>query len=617
MTTTIATYAEDVTLIEGKTVSGRYAVRATNSGWIWERNAARTRLTNQLPTGVKFPSTTTRACVLDGFAITTASAASPTPTRLAGITIEGSGLVRDFSVAPGVGAPAEAVGVSVTTVDVAAPAFPRLEGNSTTDRSQVIAGSSTSPVSGAFSAGVLVTNARVDSQFVDISAGSSSGIAYGVRVTGGGASTIRSGTINGASAPQCYGLLFQGAIGASLVDSVTATGCPITVSGPSVSRLGTGIAFEGCGGAFATVQNSLLAGGVVSGAGSRAVGALALNGCPITFQTNPSITGVSQTGIAEFAAGLQCSYRTLTSSAGADSRCNVLDNTTISSGDGTGTTAVGAWCEGSCAASTVTCSGSCANIGRNTSIVAKSGTTLTHLLITDSGPEVFRNQLSLGRGGPSFCTNSTNVVGLGLTGASGLYTSNFISAAACPQSNIGVLHTVTARSGGTPSPTLHSNTIVASPASSSLPNVSIGVLIRASPGGAGLTQGGAWRSNIVQAGPVAGSGTAYAFREESPFADPLELTNNLLYVVGRTVVYLDENVTPKSTALEVNSIPGLTTSANLVGDPLFTPAGFFILTGSPAKQSGPLSGPNNQDYQGEARPQPAATAWDIGADEIP
>ncbi len=111
----------------------------------------------------------------------------------------------------------------------------------------------------------------------------------------------------------------------------------------------------------------------------------------------------------------------------------------------------------------------------------------------------------------------------------------------------------------------------------------------------------------------------YGFSNQSPLNENVVVQNNIFSQNGTNV--LVESGTEAQTTVDQNLFDGTggTVGSNaVVGDPLFVSAGaadFHLQSGSPAINSGsPVNAPNN-DFEGNARPQPAGGNYDIGAYE--
>lgn len=126
----VATYAEDLTMVEGRTLEGRWTVSGTAGNLTWSRTGPRTQLRNTTATGLKFPAGLTQATVFEGFAVEKTGPGLGAG-RVVGITITSSApLLRDFTVdVPqiAIGTPNEAIGIEVTGSSVG-PAAPTLQG---------------------------------------------------------------------------------------------------------------------------------------------------------------------------------------------------------------------------------------------------------------------------------------------------------------------------------------------------------------------------------------------------------------------------------------------------------------------------------------------------------
>jgi hypothetical protein len=625
---TAMSYSEDLTMVEGVSVQGRWAVTPAGPTLSWQRTAARGELVNTQATGLKFPAGITRATVFEGLSV---RAAGVSGTRVAAITISSSSpLLRDFAVLPAmtvITQPQEVIGIEVTGTN-AVRASPRLEGT-VAARSTVTAGQALTT-----STALSATFARVEAEFVDVTAGQASVVSHGVRLTDSPGSSFVNSSFSGGPSPTCFGFLSQGAADGTQVQQSSAVGCPGSSSGGTpVSRTAYGLVFDACGSsgvgtAPPMVRKTDATGGVVAGAGSIAIGAAALDGCAVHFVQNSTFTGASANpssgASAESATAVLCSFRGLRNAAGANSPCNVLDSE-LFGGFVSTARSVALACEGNCAASNAACRGSCNEVGQNT-MTASTGAEMTHLLLSHSSPNVFRNRIGFGGNG-TICPAGATVTGIEVVGSAASVVNNFILGGPCSDA-FGVRHTLTRRTGdnSVPSPTFHSNTIVASsPRSAITPNgTSVGVQLNPTPGSLNPLQAGIWRNNIIHAGPVSGiSATLFAFQETSTAADPEELSNNLFYVVTPSLtppLYRNEGLNTLTTPAAINGLMDTTAADNLASDPAFinlAAGNLHIGSSSPARQAGTQAGAPGIDIDGDTRPNPAATDPDIGADEVP
>jgi hypothetical protein len=347
----------------------------------------------------------------------------------------------------------------------------------------------------------------------------------------------------------------------------------------------------------------------------------------VRFSVSSSFTGASgapPVGMgAERTVGLLCSFRSLSNLSGADSACTVVDSQ-VFGGMVSTAQSVGLACEGSCATGTAACRGSCTEI-ETSSITAGTGSSMTHLLLSHSSPTVFRNRIGYGGNG-TICPMGASVVGISAVGTAASVTNNFILGGGCFTA-VGVDHTLLLRADNSvPSPTFHSNTIVASlpTANPGINGTSVGVQVNAPVGSTVGLQAGVWRNNIVYAGPVVGnSATLFAFRETSTGADPTELSNNLFFTAGalsNPPLYQNEGTTTLTTPGAINGLMDCTSASNVSGDPQFVNVAvgdLHITSASPARGAGTANGAPAQDIDGQNRPNPLGSSPDIGADEVP
>ncbi|MDP1826444.1 MAG: hypothetical protein Q8L48_24460 [Archangium sp.] len=615
-------YQEDITMVAGVTLEGRWAVTPTGPINTWVRTAARSVLQNTQAAGLKF-NAGTRTTILDGFIV---SQAPLSGARVAGITITSSGpLLRDFAVVPPMAAstvPVESVGIDVVGGALVA-VTPRFEGIATR-RSSVTSGASTQG-----SVALSASNAVIESVFTDFTGGAGQVVSRAVHLLDSPNSTLQDGTLSAGVSVSCFGFLSQGAAGGTLLERINATGCPrASAGGPVVNpRFGWGVVFDACtlnptGGPI--IRSSSASGGVVGGGGSVAVGGAALDGCPVRFETSnfTGASGVPATGPGpETGTAVACSYRGLRTAAGTDSRCGVIGST-LMGGFAPAARTIGLACEGTCAGAGAACRGSC-EAATTSDITGGMGLTMTHALILNSSPALARNRLGFGGNGTQ-CPANASVVGLELLGSASVVVNNLILGGPCTQA-VGVGHTLVQRADNSvPSPSVQNNTIVATSGTPTLNTHSIGVRLGGPPGSAASLQGGVWRSNIIVAGPVTGAmPTLFGFQELGVGGDPAELRNNLWFVLTPSLnppLYRDEASTTLISAGAINGLTDCVRAANLEGDPAFVSpaaANYHILGTSPARAAGTTLTAPAVDLDNDPRPNPTGSNPDIGADEVP
>lgn len=614
-------YQEDVTMVAGVTVEGRWAVTSSGPTNTWTRNAARSVLRNTQAAGLKFTAGL-RTTILDGFIVAQAPLSG---ARLAGITITSSSpLLRDFAVVAPMASsslPVESVGIDVVGGALSA-VNPRFEGTSTRR-------SSSSP-SAATQGSVALSssNALIEAVFTDFTGGLGQVVSRGVHLIDSPSSLFQDDNFIAGSSVSCFGFLSQGAAGSTTLERVTASGCPRQTGSTTVnSRFGWGAVFDACtvslGGGGPVIRNSSVSGGVVGGVGSLAVGGAALDGCGVRFEGG-NFTGLSGVPAAgpgpDTGTAVACSYRGLRTSSGVDARCNVVGSTLMGGFAATART-VGLACEGSCAGSNTACRGSCEGASSN-SITAGLGATMTHVLVSQSSPALIRNRIGFGGNGTQ-CTAGAVVTGLELFGSGSNVVNNLILGGPCSQA-VGISHTLVQRTDGVPSANLHSNTIVATSGNPTLNTASVGVRLGGPPGTAATLQGGTWRNNIIVAGPTTGATpTLFGFQELGTGADPAELSNNLFFVLTPALnapLYRNEGAVTLTNAGAINTLTDCVRGGNLEADPSFvSPAtlNYHITATSPARAAGTTAGAPVLDIDGDARPNPTGTNPDIGSDEVP
>jgi hypothetical protein len=615
------TYTEAVVVPAGLTLSGRYAVTNAGGMLVWARTGPRSSIVDTTPTGLTFATGATRTTIVEGVTIQAAAAG----TRVVGMTVaSASPLVRDFAItAPPLSStlPAQAIGISVTGGGLATPS-PRFEGTNTVP-STVTAGTATTS-----SSGLLADSAMVDAQFTQFNGGAAVTLSHGVSLTNSMGSTLRDGTASAGAADTCMGALVTGRVDGVLLERMANTGCPrITGSASTATpRVGFGVLFDTCStGPMAAppiVREGSASGGVVGGTGSSANGAAAAGGCGVSFQQGfyTGASGVPASGPGpQSAVGVVCTNLSYLSMTGlTDSRCNI-NGATIMGGFASGAQSYGMICAGSCQGQPGTCRGSCEGVVAN-QITAATGTTLTHLLVMHSSPQVQRNRIGYGGNG-TFCGAGATAIGVQLLGSGASVVNNIILGGPCERAT-GLVNSLFPRSDGTiPSPLIQHNTIVATSGNPAMNTFSVGVQNQGAPGTIGTQVSGLYRSNIINAGPVTGaSPTLFGFMETGTTGDPVELRNNLFFVQTPALnapLYFNEGSTPLTNIGAINALSDCDAGANLEGDPMFVNraiADFHITSASPARDGGSNVGVPTVDVDGDARP---TTQPDIGADEIP
>lgn len=635
-------YAEDITMVQGRSLEGRWSVTSGTGGLLWSRvsfTAPRTTLQNTAASGLKFPVGLTSTTFVDGFIVRQASVAA---NRLIGIQVNSSSpTLREISVQGPllVGAtPQESVGIDVLA-GFAGPANPTITTGATMTRNTI------SPIGATtLSTGLLLNGASAQVSFTDFTGGPAGTASRGAYVTDGVGSTFTDSSFSGGLAQSCFGFFSQGQAGGVLLDRVTAIGCPRS-SGTTglVPRLGYGVAFDACplspGGANPIVRNSTASGGVTGGgANTAAVGGSATDGCDVRFEGTGGVgtstfTGLVQLPLAgqppEVSVALICSYRGLRTTNGRDARCSVSGSTLFGGSGTTVSRSYGLACEGSCANGTSACLGSCGEIQNNT-ITAQAGATMSHVIVTNASPQVRQNRIGFGGNGTNCVNPGTLVRGVETFGAGGAFVNNLILGGPCSTA-IGVEQMLARRpDNSVPTTNFHSNTIGGSPPFASAISstfVSVGVSLIPTPGGPSLAlQSGTWRNNLIFAGPIVGGmgSRQAAFEERSATVDPLIVQNNLFHVfTGGPVMpplplYVNEGSSVIGTASGINTLMDIVTGGNVVGDPLFTNPAFGDYSlgnmASPASRAGTSTGAPTTDLTGtpNIRPNPIGTNPDIG-----
>ncbi|MDP3500057.1 MAG: choice-of-anchor Q domain-containing protein, partial [Myxococcales bacterium] len=621
-------YSEDVTMVEGRSLEGRWSVTGSAGNFTWTRNGPRTSIRNTAATGLKFPAGLTAATSLDGFSIEK-SGPGLVGGRVTGITITQSApVVRDFDVAPpqiAIGTAADAIGIDVLGT-MTAPAAPSLQGGGPAN-STVNAGSgSTSSV------GLAGLFARVTVAGVDFRAENGGTTSAGVFIISSPGSTFTRGTYTAGAANSCFGFASSGEASGTRVEGVTAVGCPRVANVMNVPRFGVGVLFDNCpalspGSGNPIVRNVTATGGVVGGNNSSAVGGAALDGCAVRFEgtagSSATFTGASQApafGMGpENTVGIACSFAGFRNPNGFDARCSI-SGVSAFGGFVSAPNSIGLACDGTCGNQPASCRGSCDELANNT-FSAASGTQMNHVLLRNSSPSLRANRLGVGGNGIT-CGNNATVVGMTLQGSAASVINNLIVGGPCLTS-IGVSNQLAQRSdGSTPSANFHSNTIVSRTSGGGSPSLnSIGAQLVGPAGSATALVGSTWRNNIFFAGPAQGSGSvAVAFRETSTGADPATLGNNLFFTDSPSLnppLYFDEGTTALTTTAAINGLMG--SSGNVAGDPDFVNAGngnYAPASPSPARAAGTTTGAPAVDLNGASRPNPVGSNPDIGCIEV-
>ncbi|MBL8920360.1 MAG: hypothetical protein JNJ54_15945 [Myxococcaceae bacterium] len=631
-------YNEDITMVQGRSLQGRYNVLPNpTGGLIWSQTGGtpRTTLQNTQASGLKFPVGITSATFVQGFIVRQANVGA---NRLIGIQVNSSSpTLREITVLGPLLAgpvPQDSVGIDVLA-GFAGPANPTITTGPTMTRNTI------SPMGATnVSTGLLLNGASAQVNVTDLSGGAAGTASRGAYLSDGAASTFTDSTFAGGLAQSCFGFFSQGSASGVLLDRVTAIGCPRNLGTSIVPRLGYGVAFDACplspGSTSPIVRNSSVSGGVVGGgSNTAAVGGSATDGCDVRFESTGSASS-TYTGLVQApptppqtAVAIICSYRGLRTMSGRDARCSVSGSTLLGSTSPAVTFSYGLACEGSCATGTSACLGSCGEVVNN-SISAQAGGQMSHVIVTNSSPQVRQNRIGVGGNGTNCVNPGTQVRGVETFGAGGAFVNNLILGGAC-SSAIGVEQTLARRSDNSvPSTVFHSNTIGGAPPFGSAISstfVSVGVSLLPTPGGPSLSmQSGTWRNNIIYAGPiVVGMGSRQAaFEERSGSVDPLVVQNNLFHVfttaptIPPLPLYVNEGSTIIGTASGINTLMDMVTGGNVAGDPLFTNAAignYTLLNGmSPASRAGTATGAPTTDLNGVpgSRPNPVATNPDIG-----
>ncbi|MDP1918727.1 MAG: hypothetical protein Q8L14_20940, partial [Myxococcales bacterium] len=621
-------YAENIAIPAGVVVQGRWTVSSTFS---WVRTGNRTLLINLTTTGVTFAPGAGRTSGLDGIRVQSSGAISGATTVSAISIVDASPTLRDFEVDPpggGLPAPATAAGVSVVgSGSSTARPNPRLEGLMTA-RSDVQAGAASTN-----SFGLVVNNASVDTEFLDVRGGntnssgpSSPATSAGLFLIDGVGTTFRSSTaISGiASGGTCAGIAAGGNTSNVVIDQSEARGCTGIPNGLNPPLASVGVSFSNCtaigpGSGNPRLVATLVQGGVAQGPTSYVAGVLASNGCPLQIEGNTIAGSNAVTLVPQNAAGVICTHEQQNGVGGANSNCRIANNRGITGGRAI-QASIGLACVGNCATGTASCTGSCTEV-LNNSASGQDARLVVHGFVTQSSPRIARNTFG---GDGQQCTNTGGnnpfLYGLRLEGSSSRVENNLVIGGVCP-SVIAFEQANVRRSGdmSAPAPDVHSNTFVPVTGATGIgmSTLIVGVAVRSQSPVALFSPMGSYRNNIITA--LGFATVRFAFQEADASSDPAVLEHNDFWaptIAGMPPLYLNEGTTTLNGAGQINGLNGMGVSAfnNLSNDPGFI-ANFRISTTSQMRAAGGATGAPVDDIDGQRRPTPVNTAPDIGCDE--
>ncbi|MDP3235656.1 MAG: hypothetical protein Q8N26_22920, partial [Myxococcales bacterium] len=626
---TFTAYAETVTVPAGVVVQGRWTVSSTFS---WTRTGNRTLLINLTTSGVTFAPGAGRTSGLDGIRVQSSGAISGATTVAAISIVDASPTLRDFEVDPPGGnlpSPATAAGVSVVgSASSTSRPNPRLEGLMNA-RSDVQAGAASTN-----SFGLVVNNASVDTEFLDVRGGNTSSSSLLSPATSSGlflidgagtsfrASTATSGTASGGT---CAGIAASGNTSNVVIDQSEARGCTGIPGGLTPPLASIGVSFSNCtaigpGSGNPRLAGTFVQGGVAQGPNSFAVGVLASNGCPLQIEGNSIAGSNAVTLVPQSAAGVICTHEQQSGVAGANSSCRIANNNRGITGGRAIQVSIGLACVGNCATGTASCTGSCTEVFNN-SASGQDARLVIHGLVTQSSPRIARNTFG---GDGQQCTNTGGsnpfLYGLRLEGSSSRVENNLVIGGVCP-SVIAFEQANVRRSGdmSAPAPDVHSNTFVpvTGGAAIGMSTLIVGVAVRSQSPVAVFSPMGSYRNNIITA--LGFAAVRFAFQEADASSDPAVLEHNDFWaptIAGMPPLYLNEGTTTLNGAGQINGLNGMGVSAfnNLSNDPGFI-ANFRISTVSQMRAAGGIAGAPFDDIDGQRRPLPLNTAPDIGCDE--
>ncbi|MHB8872962.1 MAG: MopE-related protein [Myxococcaceae bacterium] len=607
-------YAEDLTLLPGVSIEGRW-VPATP--W-WRSSAVRTVIHDTTAAGLKIPAGIGRDTVLEGFEVRSAGGIGGASLSSAVRITSSAPTLRDVwagGFVPGAPAVATSVGILVSGTS-SSPAAPRIEGLAADSPGGATGGSATS-----LAAGIKASFAHLDVQFLDVRGGTApaGGTATGVLLADSASSQLRDSKLVGGNAGTCLGVDATGAVDGISVSGNWLNGCDS--ASPVAATSSTGARFFACslstsGLAPVVTGNIQISGGKAALSGGTAVGIAALDGCPLDIFGNPSVYGGDE---SERGVGVLCSYRSPANPNGADSACVIRGNSIYGGFSSATLNSEGVSCEGSCAAKTASCAGSCRELFDN-NIIAPAGTNLIHVNVVRSSPLIERNRVGLGGAGVA-CLHQTSVTGLRLDDSASRIINNIVMGGPCEKVFAVVQLNQSRADGSYASPDVNANTLIGGGSSASTTgSESYGVVLRTPLSTGKPPRLGSYRNNIIVGGQNA---SRTCVREEDARSDPAALWNNDLYNLYRAspdpVTYRNEGSKDLATVGEVNALTDTSVGANLGVDPKFVNNffDFHILSVSPMRGMGTSTGAPPDDCDGQGRANPGGSLPDIGADEVP
>lgn len=172
----------------------------------------------------------------------------------------------------------------------------------------------------------------------------------------------------------------------------------------------------------------------------------------------------------------------------------------------------------------------------------------------------------------------------------------------------------TSEGGGSPEPDVHSNSIDAGLGVGSCTSRAVGILV---PPGGTVPPRGVYRNNVLRATNGC-TGGRFGLWESNASADPRVVQNNDFFDAP-SGLYFDEGTTARNSAVAIDGMTDISVGGSVVGDPMyvFWPSDVHLSSAavSPCRRAGTTIGAPATDFDGQARPAPAGTNPDIGADE--
>ncbi len=627
-------YLENVVMASGITVVGSYLDNATA---LWPRTVScgvlagappcYTRIVAQNSLGVRFPAGSSATTVLDGFYVISQGGVGGVR---AGVTVEGSaGVISNncINVSAGPTPPPLPAGAEIYGIDVTAPgglpATPLITRNfvnqgpfgggaTVTIRGAGIRSTSSAPtiINNGGGTGAAPTCAGLAANCVGnpgdtgtiAGPSTAAGESYGVQLIDSDGTRIEHNTVfggGGAGGPATVaGVRIQGTTMGTIVrDSCVFGG--VTGSGGA-----HGIWVTGCVGSTPwIVQNDYIVAGSTSAPAAFSNGVYVQGECPVSVERNVLISGGNHP--ANFTRGVSCEPQNPADPLSPGALCSIQRNQRILGSCGLAMSdATGVYCgPRSCRDVTrnfMQFSGGMQGIEANGSFGLSRG-----LFLDRSGPIVDANFIS-GACGP------TDNVGADLSGSWGRVINNVIRAGVCGAGGASAARFFGVRQtndGTANAPDVHSNSIDAGIAVGSCTARAVGIMSLPVI----LPGRGIYRNNVLRASN--GCASRWGFWEESVAADPAVVQNNDFFDAP-SALYFNEGFMPLATAASINALVDITTGGNINADPTYLAwPGDLHLNGPACRRAGTSVAAPATDIDVQPRPNPVATAPDIGADE--